>query len=181
VRLLPPLPIADPVDGVSADRESFGDLSGGQTITEEPAYCRDIGSSKLGPSVRSTFGVETAPLAFHVVDIVALCSQEQVVRVNAEPVITGVAYTEVPGVFTLEEYPSDAVRKERFPAKPNDAVAATAAPTSLPDPTGIRLSHLREKTDLRCLNSELSVASPFHVEHYNSSAPFRQSMERKDG
>lgn len=164
--LSPDLTLQDSRDRGSCNlRILSGYSSSGHSSSVKAADALNIFCGELRAAMILSAWVIAAALGFHVVDVVALTSQEQMFDVDAKPVVALVADAQVFGIFTPKENPGNSMRELRSSHESYGAVAST--PGSSPKQAAVFVrSDLVKKTGLSGFKAEAAMSSPSHGSLY---------------
>lgn len=149
--------------------EQSCDCSFGKTGSAKCSDLEYVGRGQDRPSMSISPGMPRAALVLHVMDVVGLGADEQVLDVNAEPVIAPVEYAFSFRVLSFEKEPSSTMREPRTSSHSNGAVAVAPSPDPEQAPRRLVTAGLGQEALLGSLCTVPVVSSPVHGTLYLKS------------
>jgi hypothetical protein len=153
------------------ERIHSGNCPDRQSFFMERSNLMNITPSKLSTTVEFAAFVVGAPLPFHVMDIIALTTKKEMLRVNTKSVVALMTDANTFGNFSYKKFPSDTVSQLGFPLKSDRSVPAASSNCADPQMATIRtidIDFIHESFESR-LDAESAPGSPcFHVDNYSS-------------
>jgi hypothetical protein len=143
-----------------------------QSFFIERAYLTNIAPSQFSSSMEFPALMVSAPLTFHVMDVIALSPKEEMRRIDTESIIAFMANADAARDFAFENLPRDPMRELRFPLESDRSVSTAAANGSKPHMAAIRPVDIDLVHESFCGNLDIESApwTPlFHVAHYSST------------
>ena len=167
----PSFAMNDSVDSRLADAVASCDGSSAITSATDLANLVYLHLSQLCSSVLLSMLVVTAALTFHVMYVIGLRSHEEVVYVNTERDVAGMAHTHLSRVYSFEQEKREAMREPRTATHRDTPIAPRLIASKCcasPDDAFSMWASLVFEPRYGCLKRPSSVSSPsfLHVDNY---------------